>query len=180
MEGSRAGAPQVGQVAEALAALTTKRMKPTGYAADRRVAAAEQSVPRPDVPAPNGSPQRAQTMLDVIDRRWPGNVMAGVGAPAAATGIPGVMMDDARGVAEAALDPMLGQYRTMQQEMTREHEQRAVPLRPDAEAHPNIANYQHLQDEARLRRNINAGEAAGETLGGIGATYGAMKTVPWA
>lgn len=165
-----------GQVAEALAKLTTKRMKPTGYAAERRAAEAERSVPRPEVPAPNGSPQRAQTMLDVIDRTWPGNTMATVGGTAAATGIPGVMLDDATSTAENYLDPMVGQYRTMQQEMAREHEQRAAPLRTDADAHPNIANYQHLQNEARLRRNINAGTAAGESLGGVGATYGAMKT----
>lgn len=168
------------QVAEALAQMTSKRMKSTGAAAEKRAAVAERSVPHPDLPPGANYPSEAERMLDVIDRKWPGNVAAGVGAAAGATGVPGVMLDDAKSAIEGVIDPMVGQHRTMRQEMAQEGAERAVPLRSDAEARPNIANYQHLQDEARLRRNINVAEAAGETLGGVGATYGAMKTVPWA
>jgi hypothetical protein len=155
-------------------------MKSVGPAAEKRIAAAERSVPLAELPQGVRSAGEAERMLDVASRKWPGNVMAGVGGTAAATGIPGVVIDDAKGAAEDILDPMVGRYRTMRQEMANERERDAVPLRTDAEAHPNIANLQRLQGEARHRRNINVADAVGEGIGGVGATYGAMKTVPWA
>ncbi len=169
------------EVKAALAAMTTKRMKATGPAAEKRAAAAERSVPQPALPPGARYPSEAEHMLDVINgARLPGNLMAGAGTAAGATGVPGVMLDDAKGAAESYIDPVIGQYRTMQQEMGREREQNAVPLRGDAAARPNIAYYQNQQDEAKHRRNINVADAVGEGIGGVGATYGAMKTVPWA
>lgn len=96
---SAAHAARPAQVAEELARLTTKRMKPTGAAADRRAAAAERAVPWPEVPeAAHGSPQAAQAMLDLANRTWPGNVGAGAIAAGGASGIPGIALDSARDV----------------------------------------------------------------------------------
>lgn len=102
------------QVAAKLAELTTKRMKPSGPAADRRVSAAERTVPWPEVPIASGSPQRAQTMLDVADRTWPGNLLAGTVAAGGASGIPGAVIGDAKdalGGPVAAYDQDLRDYR---------------------------------------------------------------------
>lgn len=164
-----ANAARPAQVAEELAKLTTKRMKTTGPAAERRAAAAERAIPEPAMPG-GRSAEEAQRMLDVASRTWPGNIGAGVGVAGGATGIPGVMMDDAK----SAVDPV----HAMQRDMAQESVDRGAPFRP--EAAPQIAFYQKQLDEARRARNINMGYAGAETAGGVGATYGAMKTTPWA
>ncbi len=143
-------------------------------------ALADRAIPEPALPAGANSALQARHMLDVIDRRWPGNLMAGVGTAAGATGIPGIMMDDAKDKANEYIDPAIGQYHTMQAEAAKEHEQNAVPLRTDAEAHPNIAHYQHLQGEAQHRRNINAADAGLEMAGGIGASAALPSATRWA
>lgn len=112
---SAANAARPGLVAEELAKLTTKRMKPTGAAADKRAAAAERAVPWPTIPeAAHGSPQAAQAMLDLINRTWPGTVGAGAIAAGGASGVPGMVLDQARDAASgpvAAYDQEVRDYR---------------------------------------------------------------------
>lgn len=111
-------------------------------------------------------------MLDVVERTWPGNVGAGGLAVGGASGIPGVVLDDLKSLA----DPLYDLRKEAASEPGRID--RKAPFREDAG--PEIGHYQKQRSEAARARNLNIGLAGAESVGGVGTTYGAIKSTPWA
>ena len=134
---------------------------------------AERAIPAPEVPG-GRSADETQRMLETLYRTWPGNVGAGAIAAGGASGIPGVLLDDARG----ALDPLHAMYRNAVEERRAETEQRQMPV--TAGAQPEVNHYWDQLDRPRHERNVHAGFAGGMGLAGGPTAYAAGKTVPWA
>ena len=101
-----------------------------------------------------------------MSRTWPGNTLAGTVAAGGASGIPGIVLDDAMApIQESAEDRRA------------EKEQRAMPVVAGAES--EVRHYWEPVDRLRHERNLHAAAAGGMGAAGVPTMYGAIKSVPW-
>ncbi len=166
------------RAAQELAQLRPAKFKAGTKADEARIAkarwAAERGIPEPV--APSGfTTEGAQKALDVASRTWPGNIIAGTVGGSAASGIPGVVLDDIKGV---TIDPLNAMRKEMADENRSEKDSRTMPITEGAE--PEVRNYWGQVDQLRHERNKHAAMAGGLFAAGAPTTYGAIKTVPWA